>query len=263
MNPTITTNTTNTNNPYLVSSSPVWQDFNSATKSLNGIISTPDPYMSLFQNQLSANALNTDNAIASATAATGRQKVQANQREQQLEAGLNTAAEKTGLQPNSAYQMQVIDDARSRFRTQFNLIDQTEKIAIAKAKAAQMSGDVAVLKEQLNYINDLRKQKADALYKENQLAWEKEKFNRQMALQYSKASRSTGSQKNDIAEAVLRFKDQMASKDWYGADPAEYNAYKNYIRETYGAQAVLDLNKALLDEGIEVDLTGDGIGGNM
>ena len=191
MNPTITTNTTNTNNPYLVSSSPVWQDFNSATKSLNGIISTPDPYMSLFQNQLSSNALNTDNAIASATAATERQKVQANQREQQLEAGLNTAAEKTGLQPNSAYQMQVIDDARSRFRTQFNLIDQTEKLAIAKAKAAQMSGEVAVLKEQLNYINDLRKQKADALYKENQLAWEKEKFNRQMALQSSKASKSS------------------------------------------------------------------------
>lgn len=251
------------NNPYIVSSSPIWQDFNNATNTLNNLVGQPDPYAQLFQNQLQANALTADNAIASATAATERQKVNMEQRQQQLIAGLDTAAQKTGLAPNSAYQMQVIEGAQNRFRTQAALLDQTEKLAIARAKAAQMSGDVAVLKEQLAYINDIRKQKADALYKENQLAWEKEKFNRQMSLGWARLKGSSGSQKDDIAEAVLRFQQQMSDKGWYGADPAEYKAYRDYIQEAYGAAAVLELDKALADAGIEVDLTGDNIGGNL
>ena len=251
--------TSNTNNPYIVSSSPIWQDFNNATNSLNTLVGSPDPYASLFQRQLEANALTADNAIASATAATERQKVNLEQRQNQLEAGLNTAAEKTGLAPNSAYQMQVIEGAQNRFRTQAALLDQTEKLAIAKAKAAQMSGDVAVLNEQLSYINEIRKQKADALYKENQLAWEKYKYEHPRTGSIG----STLNKKNDIAEAVMRFQDLIKNKGWYGADPTEYKAYRDYLASTYGASAALELDKALEDAGIEVDYVGDNIGGNL
>ena len=55
----------------------------------------------------------------------------------------------------------------------------------------------------------------------------------------------------------------MSDKGWYGADPAEYKAYRDYIQEAYGAAAVIELDKALADAGIEVDLTGDNIGGNL
>jgi hypothetical protein len=60
-------------------------------------------------------------------------------------------------------------------------------------------------------------------------------------------------QANDIAEAVLRFKDTMEAKGWMGANPEEYRYYRDYIQTTYGSAAVLLLNKAMEDAGISVD----------
>jgi hypothetical protein len=60
-------------------------------------------------------------------------------------------------------------------------------------------------------------------------------------------------QANDIAEAILRFKDTMDAKGWMGANPEEYRYYRDYIQTTYGSAAVLLLNKAMEDAGISVD----------
>jgi hypothetical protein len=60
-------------------------------------------------------------------------------------------------------------------------------------------------------------------------------------------------QDNDIAEAVLRFKDTMEAKGWMGANPEEYKYYRDYIQTTYGSAAVLALDKAMSDAGISVD----------
>jgi hypothetical protein len=60
-------------------------------------------------------------------------------------------------------------------------------------------------------------------------------------------------QANDIAEAVLRFKDTMEAKGWMGANPEEYKYYRDYIQTTYGSAAVLALDKAMSDAGISVD----------
>ena len=252
--------------PAIISSAPVWQDFNSATSNLNGLINTPDPYMSLFQQAQQANALTAENAIASASAATQRQKQGAEQNQNALVAGLNTAAEKTGLAPNSTYQMQVIQGAQDQYHNRFMLLDQTEKLAIAKAKAAQQVGDVAVLKQQLDYVNELRKAKAQALKDANDRAWDMQKHKDEMALGYARIKNGVSGSlgiKNDVAEAVIRFQDLIKNKGFYGADPREYKAYKDYLRTTYGAAAALELDKALEDAGISVDFTGDNEGGNL
>lgn len=248
----------------IISSAPVWQDFNNATSNLNTLVNTADPYMQLFQQQQQANALTADNAIASASAATQREKIAGEQSQNALVAGLNTAAEKTGLAPNSSYQMQVIEGAQNQYRNRFALLDQTEKLAIAKAKAAQQVGDVAVLKQQLDYVNQLRKAKADALEAQQKMDWEKYKFTHLSAAQARAGSTATKADvKNDVAEAVIRFQDLIKNKGFYGADPREYKAYKDYLRTTYGAAAALELDKALEDAGISVDYTGDNEGGNL
>ncbi len=255
-------------NPAIVSSAPVWQDFNNATTNLNSVVNTPDPYMQLFQQQVQANALASENAIASASAATQRQQQQLEQSQNALQAGLSTAASKTGLAPNSAYQMQVLQGAQDQYNNRVMLLDQTEKLAIARAKAAQATGDVAVLREQLGYVEALRKEKAQAIENAQKMEWEKYQFNNLSAYQRASLAK-TGSANikkdmaNDIAEAVLRFKDAIKTKGFYGADPEEYQFYRDYIQETYGSNAVMELDKQLEDAGIEVDYTGDNLGGNL
>ncbi len=58
---------------------------------------------------------------------------------------------------------------------------------------------------------------------------------------------------NDIAEAILRFKDQIKTKNWKGVNPDEYEFYKKYIKDRYGASAVLELDKAIDDASLSID----------
>lgn len=60
-------------------------------------------------------------------------------------------------------------------------------------------------------------------------------------------------QANDVAEAVDRFKVDMRTRNWAGANPDEYEMYKNYLSSTYGFAAVAALDKAMADAGISVD----------
>ena len=69
-------------------------------------------------------------------------------------------------------------------------------------------------------------------------------------------------QANDIAEAIIRFKDKVTNQGFYGIDPSEYTFYRDYLRTTYGASAVTAYDKAIADAQLEVDTAGDGVGGN-
>lgn len=179
----LTGNTGGGGNPIFNTTNGQWADHNNATGALNTFTNSEDPYMQLFQQQKEANALTAGNAIASATADTERAAIKNEQDRNATLAGLATAAEKTGLAPNSAYQLQVIQGAKDQFNTRFALLDQQEKLAVAKAKAAQAIGDTAVLKEQLDYAVELRKAKADALAESQKLDWEKYKFENMSAEQ--------------------------------------------------------------------------------
>lgn len=187
--------------PIVNTTGPLWSDFNNATNGLNGFLNAPDPYMQLFQQQRQANELTAANAIASATAASERAQIKTEQQQQATTAGLETYAAKTGLAPNSAYQLQVMQGAQDQFSNRFALIDQEEKLAIAKAKAAQRVGDTDVLREQLEYANTLRQEKARALEKAQEMEWEKYKFNNLSAAQKASEARLSAADAAD-AEAT-------------------------------------------------------------
>lgn len=61
------------------------------------------------------------------------------------------------------------------------------------------------------------------------------------------------SKDDDIAEAIIRFKDQIKAKNWKGVNPDEYAFYKKYIKDTYGASAVLEFDKAIEDASLSID----------
>lgn len=216
-------------NPAMATTSNQWSNYNNATSGLNSFVNTPDPYMTLFEQQRQANALTAGNAIASATAATERAKIKGEQERNATLAGMATAAEKTGLAPNSAYQLQVIQGAQDQFSNRFALLDQQEKLAVAKAKAAQAVGDTAVLKEQLDYAVKLRAEKARALEKSQELAWEKYKFENLSAAQ--KASEARLSAK-DAKKGALTEEEVQDAADLNIPE----NVYKKLGKKTFNTK---------------------------
>ncbi len=230
-------------NPAIVTTGPQWDAHNNATAGLNSFTNTPDPYMQLFQQQQQANALTAGNAIASASAATQRSQIKNEADQNAVLAGMQTAAEKTGLSPNSAYEMQAIQGAKDSFNTRFTLLDQQEKLAVAKAKSAQAVGDTAVLKEQLAYAQQLRTEKAKAQQDALTMDWEKYKFENLSADQ----------------KAALKIQQQNADRlsAGGGAEKPLSTAWLNYYKKNYpgldvgpgdtmgGAQTALDMNKTL------------------
>lgn len=59
--------------------------------------------------------------------------------------------------------------------------------------------------------------------------------------------------KNDIADAVLTFRELMKKNGWKGINPEQYKLIADSIRQEYGAYAVLELEKAIADAELEVD----------
>ena len=126
------------------------------------------------------------------------------------------------------------------YLSRYQAINDAEKLAIAEAQTAKQQGDVKALTAKLDYLQQLRKAKADAMQKAQDMAWEREKFRQQMALDYYKANKSgSGSTKtnkeNDIASAILDFKNRMQTHGWAGANPAAYQYYADQLKQLYGA----------------------------
>lgn len=213
--------------PAITTTGPQWDDHNNATNGLNSLINEPDPYLQLFQQQRDANKLSADNAVASATAANERATMRNEQDRNATEAGLATAAAKTGLAPNSAYQLQVMQGAQDQFNTRFALLDQEEKLAIAKAKNAQRIGDTAVLKEQLDYATKLRDEKAKTLQESQKMEWEKYKFEHLSAAQQASEKR-LGAKAG--AGAGIKYTNQELKKlRAAGIDPTNLTVADNFL----------------------------------
>lgn len=251
-------------NPAIVTTGANWANYNDATSQLNSFINGTDPYAQLFQQQRTANELTAQNAIGSATAATERAKVRGEQERMATTAGLATAAEKTGLAPNSAYQIQVMQGAKDQFNTRFALLDQQEKMAIARAKNAQTIGDTAVLKEQLDYAKQLRDEKAKAQQSALELDWKMYEFNNLSAAQKAAndiarskistkktAASFTPTELRKLKQAGLDGADEQIQLNFLygknkGVAPMKASEFtKDYVVETYGQDEVYNLGKAL------------------
>lgn len=172
--------------PVLSSTRPR-QEFNSYQAKLDALLNQPDPFTPMYEQLKALNQTTQDNAIASATTASARQKMQEEQSGQQYQAGLATAGQQTGTSRYlPEYQLGLMESARNSTNDRIMQIDQAEKMAIAKAQQARIEGDVAVLKEQLNQVNELRKEKIRSLERAQDLEWEMKKFQQQMAFDREK-----------------------------------------------------------------------------
>jgi len=75
----------------------------------------------------------------------------------------------------------------------------------------------------------------------------------------SSSSSSTKKDKSDdIASAVINFRSLVNEKGWRGIDPTMYTDIVTIIKSKYGSSAVLELEKALADAGLEVDYSQSG-----
>lgn len=174
--------------PVLSSTRPR-QEFNSYQAKLDALLNQPDPFTPMYEQLKALNQTTQDNAIASATTASARQKMQEEQSGQQYQAGLATAGQQTGTSRYlPEYQLGLMESARNSTNDRIMQIDQAEKMAIAKAQQARIEGDVAVLKEQLNQVNELRKEKIRSLERAQDLEWDMKKFQQQMAFDREKFS---------------------------------------------------------------------------
>jgi hypothetical protein len=67
-------------------------------------------------------------------------------------------------------------------------------------------------------------------------------------------SKTTTQTKNDdIAKARMEIQRKMKANGWAGADPTEYEYYKQQLISLYGESAVSDFDKELRDYSIVVD----------
>ena len=213
------------NNTGMVSSTPVQQEFNSASNQLNDLAVQEDPYMQLFEQMNEANAQDESNAIASATAAGANEQNALQSSQQQYMGRLETAGIQSGRSRYLREQTAgIMESARQSYISKFMQIDKAEKLAIAEAEAARYAGDVRNMQQQLDYINELRSSKAKALSEANKLAWEKEKFdrkmeqdenefNRSMALSWTKYNDKSGDEDEDnLGPQTLSFSKKKGKK---------------------------------------------------
>jgi len=246
------------NSPIINSTATQWSDFNNSTSNLNSFVNTPDPYMRLFQEQRESNRLASQNAIASSTAATERATSKNEQQREATLAGIATAGAKTGMAPNSQYQANVMQGARDQFDTRFALLDQQEKLAIAKARNAQQIGDTAVLREELDYANKIRSEKARSMEEAQKMEWEKYKFENLSAAQQASETRMGKSKKGSDE---LSYTDQelrklraagidsnnieMSDAFLYGEGEPPRTFTPEYIRDNYSNGELWDLAIAM------------------
>lgn len=218
------------NPPVIVSGKPAMQEYASTTGFINKFAET-DPYIQAFQAmQAKMGVMNQQaekNTIASATAETMRKKQAEETGQRQYMAGLETAGIQSGASRYlPEYQAGIIEDARRSYVERYAQIDQAEKLAIAKAQQARMEGDVTVMRDQLDLIKTLRKEKADALENAQKMEWEKTKFDRQMALQWAQEGRLSKTSGEDGLEYT---ESELKKLRGAGIDPTNKEMADNYL----------------------------------
>lgn len=152
-----------------------------------------DPYQQLFQRLEERNRMAEEAAIASATAEAKRQDIA--QEEQyrresmaQGSAGIMSGLSRYAPEMQAGIMNQLYQENLNKVRN----IQLEEEIAIAKARQARMDNDLEVAREQLDYAKQLRKEKADALLEAQKLEFEKEKFAKNLALDWATENRPGG-----------------------------------------------------------------------
>jgi len=174
-------------NPGIISTTNYRDGLNQGEVAINEFQN--DPYQQLFQRLEEQNRIAEENAILTATAEGKRQNVQQEQAFNRQRSALESANIAGGL---SRYAPEMASGLIEQAYNE-NLQDvrniQLEEISIAKAKEARADNDLDLMREQLDYARALRKEKADALMEAQKFAFEKEKFAKNLALDWAQENR--------------------------------------------------------------------------
>lgn len=175
--------------PFL-SSTGARQEYNSMSTQLDNLGATEDPYNQLFEQMKKSTSNTESTAISNAQATKERETNQLNQNRDEYMAGLATAGVMSGANRYlPEYQAGIMEQARQGYLSKYQALDNAERIAIAQAKSAKLDGDIKVMKESLDYIAKIKKEKADAISEANKMEWEKQKHKDEMALRWSTEGR--------------------------------------------------------------------------
>lgn len=180
-----------------MSSTPARQQLGGLNKQFNSLMQTGDPFDSaiaqMFQLQQDTNAKAEKNAIASSSAAAQNAQFQQSEDQARENAAQATAALQTGEARNApAYAAAQAAQVNERYRKQTQILRNEENIAVAKAKQARAENDLQTYGKMVEYIQQIRKAKADALKQANDAAWEQLKFEKEMAWDKQKFNMNYG-----------------------------------------------------------------------
>lgn len=217
-------------------------DYRSQIDSTMGAIDeiTTDPYMQFFDQLRNQNIQAEETGIKQARADAAKEEKSVIDTQARYRAGLETLGIKSGLsQYAPSLQLDRMLQAENIQKAKLSEIDSEEKIAIAKAKAARAENDLDVMKEQLDYVQQLRKAKADAISEANKMAFEREKFEANYALDVRRENRLSAESKVadnfDFGQEVADLEDGdpglMSYIRLYNSDPSKLTSIPQNIRD--------------------------------
>lgn len=210
-------------NPGIVSTTSYRSDLDGAQNTLNDF--SNDPYMKLFKELKLKNQQAEETARLNAEADANRAKVQ----QEQNYMGRKAATESSNIVGGLSRYAPELASSQTQQVYIANLakveaIQGEEDLAIARAKEARAKNDLEVMRDELDYIQELRKAKAEALSEANKMAFEREKFNEDIRQFNTTNARLSGS------GSGVSYTDQELKKlREAGIDPKNITMSDNYL----------------------------------
>jgi len=231
----------NLRQPSILSSTNARNVRTGLNKTFNEMLQTGDPYdqaiSQMFTQQQNANKVAEENAILNSTAQMQNNQFQLEEDQRNAQATEATRALQTGESRFAPqYAQQQFDQVANMYRKRVEILRNEEAIAIAKAKQARVENDLNTYKDQINYIQQIRKAKADALTEANKRAFEQSKFDRELEFDKYKFN------KNYSLDA--RRESRLGSSSSTDAEkPLTYDQLKQAIRKVTATAAYKGLKK--------------------
>ncbi len=148
----------------IISSTGYRTDLANTSSELDKLGTESDPYMQLFARMNAANQSEYDTTAKNITHTGAETEKGIITESERYKAGLETLGIKSGLSEHAPeLQLDRMVQASSDERRKIADLQDKEELALANAKQAKLNGDLATMKEQLDYAKSIRKEKADAM----------------------------------------------------------------------------------------------------
>lgn len=205
-------------NAGIASSTDFNNQFQFASEQLDNMSNIPPQFQQLFNQIQGSIDAGADLNRADITTATAQGMQQAEKQGRAQVAGLETLGFTSGLsQYAPGLQIDRIQQAESAIRSEMANLEREEQFALARAEQARADRNLELLREELSLAEDIRREKQRAAERAEEFAFEKEKFEREMALAEQREARlgseGSGGMSGDSVLSVSEIED---IEDLYG-----------------------------------------------